>query len=291
LNIKKAFEELGNILNSFSPKSAAWMYTPLPTSTSPDEPGLRIKQDIIDHLGSQIIIAQSVNKPFSTDSKPTQSIVALAVNNRKELEKSLSVLHSKLIAANRPDMRRDLLGHTIYLVALPGLPFFRPGVAPMQGPTGPQMPQPPTMAFTLTDTHLILGAEAAVERAIRTLNSGSTAPVDSAKWFTSAKSAIPSTAGLVSLQDHEAASELTWKMVKENASGSPTDSGRAGVAVGMNSSFDLIFSQAGLNLFDFALLPDFDAVRKYFGLSASYGVSRPDGFFFEFKYLTPTKSD
>ena len=288
LNMRKAYEDLGNILNSFSPKSAAWMYTPLPTSTSPDEPGLRIRQDIVDHLGSQIVMAQSVNKPFSTDSRPTESIVALAVNNRKELEKSLSLLHGKLIAANRSDMRRDLLGHTIYLVAFPGLPFFKPGAAPMQGPAGPKMPQRPTLAFALTDTHLIFGAESAVERAIRALNSVSNDAVDSAKWFTSAKSAIPSTAGLVSLQDHEASSELSWQMMKESAADGQTDSGRATVAVGMNSSFDLLFSEAGLDLFDFSLLPNFDAVRKYFGLSASYGVSRPDGFFFEFKYLAPT---
>ena len=38
---------------------------------------------------------------------------------------------------------------------------------------------------------------------------------------------------------------------------------------------------------DFSLLPDFDAVRKYFGLSASYGIARQDGFFFEFKYINP----
>jgi hypothetical protein len=46
----------------------------------------------------------------------------------------------------------------------------------------------------------------------------------------------------------------------------------------------------GLDLFDFGLLPDFDAVRKYFGLSAGYGISRADGFFFEFKYLSSTRS-
>jgi hypothetical protein len=36
---------------------------------------------------------------------------------------------------------------------------------------------------------------------------------------------------------------------------------------------------------DFSLLPEFGAVKKYFGLSAGYCISRPDGFFFEFKYL------
>jgi hypothetical protein len=38
---------------------------------------------------------------------------------------------------------------------------------------------------------------------------------------------------------------------------------------------------------DFGLLPEFDVVRKYFGCSAFYGVSRDDGFLFEFKYLNP----
>ena len=30
------------------------------------------------------------------------------------------------------------------------------------------------------------------------------------------------------------------------------------------------------------LLPDFAAVKKYFGVSTNYGVSREDGFYFEF---------
>ncbi len=42
---------------------------------------------------------------------------------------------------------------------------------------------------------------------------------------------------------------------------------------------------------DFSLLPEFDVVRKYFGLSAFYGISRPDGFFFEFKYINTPGTD
>jgi len=49
----------------------------------------------------------------------------------------------------------------------------------------------------------------------------------------------------------------------------------------------MMLSQAGADQFDFSLLPEFEAVRKYFGLAASYGISRQDGFFFEFKYLNP----
>ncbi len=59
-----------------------------------------------------------------------------------------------------------------------------------------------------------------------------------------------------------------------------------GLGVSSGSTFpNFMFSQAGSDLFDFSLLPAFDAARKYFGLSAFYGLSIPEGFFFELKYL------
>jgi len=291
LSIVKAYEELGNILRSFSPQAAAWMYTPLPTASSPDEPGLKLKEDIVDHLGSHILIAQSINKPISLTSKPAQLIVALAVNDRRQLEKSLSLLHSKMTAPNNPDARRELLGHTIYLLDMSGFQFLRPGLKPMQGPGETKVPPRLPMAFTVTDTHLIFGGAPAVERAIRASVSSTTASLDSAKWLSSAKSAVPVTVGLASFQDNAASAELSWKIMKKSAEAQSGRADTSTVGIGMDSSLNLIFSQAGLELFDFALLPDFDAVRKHFGVSAGYGISRPDGFFFEFKYLSATASD
>jgi len=276
LNIKKAYGELGNILGSFSPQAAAWMYVPLPTSSSPDEPGLKIKDDIIDYLGSQIVIARSINKPFSARSVPTETFVAFAVDNAKALEKSLSLLHSKLIAPNNPDARRELLGHTIYVVRPPALPFFSGGRTPMQAPVVPRAPQAPAFAFTITDTYLIFGVESTVERAIRTLSTTGGTSMASAKWFTTAKLAIPSVVGMATMEDDAAASELLWWMMKES---------------GVKTSGLVLTGLAGLNELiksTCALLPEFGTVRKYFGLSASYGVSRPDGFFFGFKYLIPS---
>jgi hypothetical protein len=67
---------------------------------------------------------------------------------------------------------------------------------------------------------------------------------------------------------------------------------QVGVGVSSGSLFpNLMFSQGGKELFDFNLLPEFEAVRKYFGSSVSYGVSRPDGFFFEFRYLNPDSAE
>lgn len=280
LNIKKAYDELYSILYSFNPQYAVMMHA-LDLPDSPDgEPGLKLKGDIISHLGSQIILFQSINKPFSNSSMPTESLVALAVNDRNALEKSLSLLHSKLLAANNPDAKRELLGHTIYLLSPSALPFFRPGMRPMQVPSGSDASQIPTFAFTITDTHLIFASEPAVERAIRVLSSTDALSVNSAKWFTSAKSAIPSLVGMATLQDNVASSEFFWWAMKK--------AGKAGdKSTPANPNPLLPSSQIGFDLFNFSLLPEFDAVRKYFGLSAFYGISTPDGFFLEFKYLTP----
>ena len=283
LNIKKAYNELYSILYNFSPAAAAMMHA-IDLPDSPDgEPGLQLK-DVVEHLGSQIVIAQSTNKPFSSSSMPTESLVALAVVNPRALEKSLSLLHSKMIAPNNPEARRELLGHTIYLISLPALPFFKAPVTPMQDPAGPTVPQMPTMAFTVTDTHLIFGVESSVEQAIRTLSSTEVVSVGSATWFNNAKSAIPSVVGLACLQNDAASGELFWWMIKESgkAKASAISTGTASFRFGPQEVGKLV---------NFSLLPEFDAVRKYFGLSAFYGISRPDGFFFEFEYLNPPATD
>jgi len=315
LNIQNAYNELANILTGFSPQYASMMYMPLVPASPQGEPSLQLKADIIDHLGSQVITAQS--KPlFNAGVRPpAESLIAVAVNDSGALEKSLSFLHSSVIAPNNPDAKRELLGHTIYLVdPMAMLPAPRPGKRkPMQdalGATGeeklphrpcglltgqaprrPSVPEIPKLAFTVTDTHLIFGSESVVEQAIRALSSSGTVSMDSSNWFNKAKSAIPSVVGMASLRDNAASGEAIWSALRRlkpsGKRGKAEDLGIE-IGIGMNPGsvfLHMVFLEAGFDLCNFSLLPEFDAVRKYFGLSAFYGISRPDGFFFEFKYL------
>ncbi len=285
LDIKKAYNELYNIVYRFDPMGAAMMNVPLVPAASPGgTPELELKSGIIDHLGSQIIISQNINKPLSDGSVP-EYLFAAGVNNRSALDKSLSLLHSKIIAPNNPDARRELLGYTIYLVNVPGMPpFFRPGMRPMLGqgpgePAGPQ--QMPTLAFAVTETHLIWGTAPTVERAIRALASTESTSVGSAKWFTSAQLSLPTVVGLACLEDTSASSEMLWRIIKQSSRGNNS-------SAAMEPNANMAFRQPGADLFNFGLLPEFDAVRKYFGSTTFYGISRPDGFFFEFNYLKPS---
>ena len=146
-------------------------------------------------------------------------------------------------------------------------------------------------AFTITDTHLIFSTESTVEQAIRTLNSAGAVSLDSAKWFNRAKTIIPSVIGVATLENNAEAIEILWSELcssKKPTSKSKDADPDTQIGIGVRSGSPLphlMLSQAEADLFDFSLLPEFDEVRKYFGLSASYGLSRPDGFFLEFKYL------
>ena len=273
LNIKKAYAELGNILSSFSPMYAAMMYMPLLPPGADGEPGVQLKTGIIDYLGSEIVLAQQLKKPFSQDSMG-QYLVALGVDDRVALERSLSLLHSKLIAPGNPDASRELLGHTIYLIEVPRLPFMPGAKVPLQAEGEAAAGGMPKIAFTITDTHLIFAAEEGVERAIRMLSSTGAASLGTTKWFNSAKVNLPSVVGLACLKDDAAAGELLWWAIKN---GKP------------QTSAQLPFNQTVLGgITDPALLPEFEAVRKYFGFSTYYGISRSDGFFFEFRSTNPT---
>ena len=304
LNIKKAFDELANIMTKFSPQMAAIMYMPVLPPGPQGEPGLQLKADVIDHLGSQIVLAQSVERPqpdARAEKEPlpaTQSVVAIAIENRSALEKSLSLIHGKMIAPDNPDARRELLGHTIYSVDLSGLmPMLGgpPARKPLRAAAEPVAPPIPKMAFTVTDTHLIFASESAVEQAVRTLGSGAESVV-SAKWFNKARSNIPSVVGLAGLQNNAVSGELLWSTMRRSKKPDKADgedqSNQIGVGISSGSILpQVMFTQGGAALFDFSLLPEFDAVKKYFGLSTFYGISRQDGFFFEFKYMNPEASE
>ena len=280
VDIKRAYDELCSIIYGFEPAAALMLQQPIPGTGSDSEPGITIRPDIIAYLGSEIVIAQSVNKPFSKGKEPTEIYVAVGINNRAALEKSLSLIHKRLMVPNNPEPTRELLGYTLYLMGPAGIPVLGGSVPMVEA--GPQRatPKGERLAFTITDTHLIFGQEPAVERAIRTLGGAESEPVSSAKWFNIAKSAVPSVVGSAGFEDNSASGELLWWMLKDSAKSRRAD-------IGMGPAAAVLAGPDAWDFADFSLLPEFGAVKKYFGLSAGYGISRPDGFFFEFKYLNP----
>ncbi len=266
IDVKKVYNELAGMIMMFNPMVAKVLYY---EHQNPEGgPPVRIKENVMEYMGSEVIISQNLNKPFSKTKPPMEYIVAIATSNRTALEKSLSILHGSTIGRNNPDSKRELLGHTLYIISAQGLSMMGgPGANPMENAeTKMQSPAPLTMAFTLTDTHLIFGLESSVENAIRTIQSGES--LQNTRWFNQAKSAIPSATGALDLKDIRASMELVWWMFKQQKDGAKT-------AVTPET---MILKEVDL---DFSLLPEYDKVSKYFGLAASYLNSTEDGYYME----------
>ena len=297
LNVKNSFIELTKVLGSIAPPLASVLYTPLLPESPDGQQAIELKKDIIDHLGSQLVITQSRDTSVKDMPIEPRTMVAIAVANPSALEKSLSTLHSKKLAPDKPDAKRDFLGHTIYIVdASLFLPSFQGSSerSPLDESEDAMSEQAPKLAFTITDTFLILGSEKTVEQALRTLNDKSSS-LGSAKWFNSARSAIQSAVGFAVLEDIAPSIESFWQMTKKATQDSGTSEGQQQVTIGLSAGASgtvspfLMFPEG--DLINPKLLPDFDAVRKYFGLMVFYGISRPDGFFFEFKDLPPVSKE
>jgi hypothetical protein len=270
LDLKKIYGELSSVLMTFGPMLTAPLYTPLVPASPDGQPAVMLKEDVIDHLASQIIIAQSLKKPFSENQFPAEYLVAMATTNRTALEKSLAAWHSKKIAPDDPEAKRELLGHTLYLIKSEAMPFLPgPGGAEPMAEDESKAVVMPVLAFTVTDTHLICGLESSLEKAIRTLKTGES--ISDARWFNRARTALPDRTGMLSLEDTRAAVEFLWWLLKQ----ARKDPGQAALAAPTAS---YVFSDFDL---DFSLLPEYEKVSRYFGLTASYVMSRDDGFYME----------
>jgi hypothetical protein len=124
------------------------------------------------------------------------------------------------------------------------------------------------------------------------LGSSETTSVASAKWFRKGKSNIPSSVGLADIEDFSASVEYFWTGLRKLKKGVGSSSGNSDVEMGHDGTLpDMIFSGEFFDSLDYGLLPKFETVRKYFGVAAIYGISRPDGFYFESKYLNPESAD
>jgi hypothetical protein len=277
INIKNAYDELFKMMSGISPELAAGMNAPLVTGDENGQRRIDLKKDILDYLGSGIVVASSIKKPFVSGSDPAKTITAIATTNRVALEKSLATVHGKL-SVGKPDMKRELFGQTIYLLDGSSFPFLMDGgKQPMANNMAETtMPPTPKLAFTVTDTHLILGSEENVTQAIRLLSNKDAGSLATASWFIRAKSAIPSSVGMAGLSENRTYGEYLWWSLKET--------GKA--KSGANSFDPASMAASGLGqFFDFNLLPNFDVVKKYLGVSSQYVVSRPDGYYFEAQQL------
>jgi len=124
------------------------------------------------------------------------------------------------------------------------------------------------IAFAVIPEYMLIGSESNIEEAIRLINNKEASGIENAQWLVRARKALPEKVGLASLSNDQAAMEYLWWLVKEGK-------------VGEADMQSMLIADMVKDYADFKLLPDFGTIKKYFGVSSSYVISRQDGFYFE----------
>ncbi len=282
-DINKAYRQLVETMTAVEPQMAMYLNMPFP---SPDgKKMMTIQEDVLAYLGSEVVITQSYDETASMENAPS-SVVAIAVNNQAKLDESLGTLHSMIFATADPSLKREFLGHSIYLMDLQNSQFFGGGV-PDEG-ISEEKPEEqvdaiepsqsknaaPKIGFTVTDTHLIIASEKDLEKTLRLLANKNAPKLQTEKWFTFARAKLPASVGTAGIVNMQKTYEILWKQLKAN--------GQSAIAPDMNNAELSSF-------FDFSLLPDFDKVKQYFGIEAGYCNSVDDGFYCETKTVDMPK--
>jgi hypothetical protein len=280
ISLKNAYDEFVKMMSTITPGFAAMINQPLVPGDETGKGKVELKKDILDYLGPQLIVASSIKKPFVASSDSAKMVTAIAVSDKTALEKSLAAVHSVLLAPGKPEYKREVLGQTIYLSDAGALPFLAPrrGARPMADVAQKSEPEPESakFAFTITNTYLILGSEENVMQTVRLLNNKDSGSIMNVPWFVRAKSALVGAFGAAGLSDGRTYGEYLWWNLKET--------GKRKAGASLFDPTQMALSGLG-GYFDFSLLPDFEKVKKYFGVSANYLTARPDGYYFEFQQL------
>lgn len=276
-DINKAFGVLSQTLMTIQPQAA--MMLGMAQIPSPDGTKmLTLQNDLLAHLGSQIVVAVTYDDDQQDDMQYQSSVVAIETSNAAKLEETISAVHGMFVAAANPELKRDFMGRSIYLIdaSKMGQMMGGPGMMNMNAPQPAAMPIMPKVGITVTDKYLVIGAEADVEKVLRKLDDKDGKKLDEMKWYSVAKSKVPSSVGFAEFVNNRENLRVLWKMIKAKgvAAFNPMLAGQTG-------EFD--------KFVDFSLLPDYEVIEKYIGISTSYMKSTEDGFYYEAKSLDVPK--
>lgn len=260
LNISAAANELFKMLTAINPMFAAAMNSPLTPPQDDGSAGIILKDDLLDNLGDQIIYGAAIETDSTKEEGFTQEqLFALSVRDAERLNRAIAGVHTHFLSGQKPELRREYLGQTLYMIPLAGL--FMPGAAVPDNAEN-------TMAIAVTQTYLLLGGQAAVEKALQRQTQPQTKPLTETEWFRRAMTAVPADAGLISIDNMQLLGKESWTVLKHGKLNSLVE-----ISVENDELDDLLPA--------FGLLPEFEKVQQYFGIHVGWIITRPDGFFLE----------
>lgn len=243
------------------------------------KPPVNLRKDVLAQMSGPVVVTNRIDKPF-TDADSSKTLLAVGARDRVVLDTALGRIHDAFIAQGDKDLRRELRNITMYM--MPGSPLAMMVPFPMGG--GREM-----SAFAVPGNHFVFGSVGIVEQFIRSLNRKNVQNIATDPMYQYASRYLPAQASMFFYQNGQISTEAAWVQVKEAAKkqAAKAKDDQSDDEFEMHVSGNPMFTMVeGLKEHcDFTMLPDFSAVKKYFGPSVGYIIGVEDGIYGEITSL------
>jgi len=263
LDGKQTWAELQKMVAAISPSGQASLNAVISIANSLGQqknPGFDIRTDLFGNLNDDIITYQ---KPVAGNSLAELAsppvIFLIAVSNPDATINAIKTIAGMSQPQDASVASREFLGRKIHTIAL----------KPTQVIGG--APQPRSLYVTASGGYLVLSTDTGiVEEYLRSAD-GQSKPLRENVGLTDAMQHLGGAGGgLFGYENQRETMRVTFKALKNTAAADTTLK---------------MFPPAFREWLDFTLLPDYDAVAKYFYLSTFAGTANADGL--TFKVFTP----
>jgi hypothetical protein len=255
LDGKQTWAELQKMVSAISPQYLAYLNSAIDmanTMAQQKDPGFDLRNNLFGNLGDDIITyGKAPTGDALADFASPPAIYLVGVANPDQVISSIKNIASLAAPQDAATAPRDFLGHKIYTVKLP----------PKRVP-GETEPQPDFLYLSASSSYLALSKNTSIlEEYLRNPE---------------AKNALRETPGIADAASHVGGMGGGWFSYENQR-----ETVRAAFKLFQSSAAD----NSAMNMFpsalrdwtDFSLLPDYDAVSKYFYLSVMGGNASADG--------------
>jgi hypothetical protein len=256
LSGRQVWDELQKVVAGISPQGLASLNAVIDmanTMAQMKNPGFDLRTALIGNLGDDII---SYQKPSANNSPGTlaepPSLLLVAVANADQAIDAIKTLAAMTAQQDAGQAPRDFLGHKIHTLAL------RPTTDPATGAVHPHL-----MYVAASGGYVALSTDTGMlEEYLRSAD-GNVKPLRDLPGLADAAQHVGGTGGgLFGYENQRETLRLLFQQMK-NAS-APGNTAK-------------MLPPAWKDWLDFSLLPDYDAVAKYFSLSVYGGSVNADG--------------
>jgi len=263
-----------------------------------------VRKEILGQLSGPITVTTHVSKPY-TSPDASRTMLAIGVRDGGILDTAIGRLHNILIASGNEKLRRKLRDRNVYLLSGDNPVGLVVGMAMGAG----AMRKAPSAAMAVVDDNFVVGSLKTVEQAVRDLGRKDIKPLGSDEMYQYASRYLPAQASLYAYQNQQLSTALAWAQLRAAAKEAAKRPGpetpvsdaepsgdligvaadaEPGPSLGPNLPMLLLVRQLG-DFCDFAALPEFQQVKKYYGPVAAYITGVDEGIFAEIIELKPPK--